>query len=481
MVTGGSAPEGAEAADPGCEWWNLACQGGTEIANSGLSAITRSTASGAQMLLGQIVKIIDESTQVPLADPTYQEIYYGFLGLAAPLIGVILCGALIVASLRRQPATLARAAAGVVVAALGGALYIGFAQLLVALDDWLAHGIVRVTGRDLTQSMSSMADGFENIAGAPGEIAANMLLIILMFIMLLAGLILWFVLVLRKIAILVVVAFAPLLIAGYLWAPTRSWVRKATEVLVALIFTKSAIYALFGVGLSLLARGGGQTLSEFVGTVVLLCGACFTPLLMLRLVHFAGDTHLAGDMMGNLRGGMQPVLNRMPHGRHSTHGRADMARQQSQASRPSQGQGKGQGKGPQEPAHATGLNTKSPTAKGPASGGKGVGPGSTGTGSGGAAAGSRGAGAGSGAGAAGPVGLATGGVLAAGQTAASTAKTVGSKAAQAGSGFAAETSRSSGSTGDGSAASDPTMHGPPQAPSTPPPPSSEPDESGGNS
>ena len=58
-----------------------------------------------------------------------------------------------------------------------------------------------------------------------------MLLILLMLIMLVAGLILWFVLVLRQIAILVVVAFAPLLIAGYLWAPTRSWVRRATEVL----------------------------------------------------------------------------------------------------------------------------------------------------------------------------------------------------------------------------------------------------------
>ena len=102
-----------------------------------------------------------------------------------------------------------------------------------------------------------MAIGFDNIAGNQGEVAANMLLILLMMIMLVAGLILWFVLVLRKIAILVVVAFAPLLIAGYLWAPTRSWVRKATEVLIALVFTKTAIFALFGIGLALLSRGTG--------------------------------------------------------------------------------------------------------------------------------------------------------------------------------------------------------------------------------
>jgi type IV secretory pathway VirB6-like protein len=109
---------------------------------------------------------------------------------------------------------------------------------------------VDVTGQDLTGALTETAEGFSNVAGTGGEIAANMLLLALIAIMLFAGLMLWFVLVLRKIAILVVVAFAPLLIAGYLWEPTRGWVRRATEVLIALIFTKTAIYALFGIGLA---------------------------------------------------------------------------------------------------------------------------------------------------------------------------------------------------------------------------------------
>jgi len=318
-----------------CAWWNLACKGGEHVANSGLSAITKSIASGTEMLLSQIVKVIDESATVPLADPTYQHIYFGFLGLAAPLIGVVLCIALIVASLRRDAATLGRAVAGIGVAALGGALYIVFAQLLIALDDYLSRGVVRVTGYNLTAAIESLAVGFHNIAGAPGEMAANMLLILLMLIMLVAGLILWFVLVLRKMAILVVVAFAPLLIAGYLWAPTRSWVRKLTEVLIALVFTKTAIFALFGIGLALLSRGTAQSLSDFVGTTVLMCGACFAPLVMLRLVHFAADTHLAGDAIGTLRGGVTPVTSRL--GRRSPSaamGRSDLARSQTDAPRP---------------------------------------------------------------------------------------------------------------------------------------------------
>src|SRR3954449_1236396 len=145
-----------------CAWWNLACKGGEHLANSGLSAITKSIASGAEMLLSQIVQVIDESSTVPLTDPTYQHVYFGFLGLAATLIGVVLCVALIVASLRRDAGTLARAFVGVGIASLGGALYIVFAQLLVALDDWLSHGVVRVTGYNLSDAIERIAVGFHN-------------------------------------------------------------------------------------------------------------------------------------------------------------------------------------------------------------------------------------------------------------------------------------------------------------------------------
>lgn len=345
--------------DSGCAWWNFACKGAVEVANSGMSAITRSIASGAEMLLGQIVRVVDESSTVPLADPVYRHVYFGFLALAAPLMGIVLFVALISACLRRDFTTLGRAFVGVGVASLGGAFYIVFAQLLIAIDDWLAHGVVEVTGYNLTDSINEIAVGFHQIAGAPGEVAANMLLILLMLIMLVAGLILWFVLILRKMAILVVVAFAPLLVAGYLWAPTRAWVRRTTEVLVALVFTKTAIFTLFGIGLALMTRGSGQTPSDFVGTTVLMCGACFAPLVMLRLVHFAADTQLAGDAMTSLRGGVRPVTDRlqgMTSG--STMGRGDLARSQATAPRPDD----------IEPTRAGSLTSTPPAGTGSAAG-----------------------------------------------------------------------------------------------------------------
>jgi len=327
----GSSP--ASRTPAGCDWWNLACQGADRVADAGMSALTESIASGAQMLMGGLVRDLDASATVPLADPTFREVYFGFLGLAAPLIGVLLLVAVIVACLRRDGATLGRATAGVGVAGLGGAFYIVFAQLLLAVDDWLSHGVVRVTGYDFAASIRGLSAGFEAVAGDAGEYAANMLIILLMMTMLVAALILWFVMMLRKIAILVVVAFAPLLIAGYLWAPTRRWIVRLTEVLIALVFTKTAIYALFGVGLALFSQGPGESLSEFVGATVLMCGACFAPLVMLRLVHFAADTQLAGDAMNTLRSGAAPVTGRAV-GAVSGLGRHDHARSQGQAPAP---------------------------------------------------------------------------------------------------------------------------------------------------
>lgn len=296
----------------GCDWWNLLCQGGHQVADSGLAAITQSLTNGLIALFGQITKVVDESTRVPLADPVYRHTYYGFAALAVPVIAVVFFIALISASLHRDPRALTRATVGVGVAGVGGAVYVLFAQFLVALDDWMAHGVVSVTGADFATQMSDLTDKFQ-IMGVGGTFAANALMLVLMVLALVAGVCLWVVLLLRKMAILVVVAFAPLLIAGWLWAPTRSWSRKATEVLVALVFSKTVIYMIFGIGMSLLLRSN-QSLSDFVGVVVLLCGACFAPLVMLRLVHFAADSHLAGEMVGNLRSGVQPALNRVKGG-----------------------------------------------------------------------------------------------------------------------------------------------------------------------
>lgn len=320
-------PQPSQPAAPAgddCAWWNLVCHGGQQVADSSLNALTQSMVNGLASLFGQITKVVDESTRVPIADPTYRDTYYGFVGLAVPLIALVYFLALLSAALRRDPRALTRATVGVAVAGIGGVVYVVFAQLLIALDDWLAHGVVAVTGADFHAQMTDMALKFEEMGGVAGGLAADFLMLVLMLFALVAGVVLWIVLLLRKMAILVVVALAPLLIAGWLWTPTRSWSRKATEVLVALVFCKSVIYVIFGIGMSLLLRDS-QSLSDFVGVVVLLTGACFAPLITLKLVHFAADSQLASDMVGTLRAGAQPTLSRVPHPHLGSSSRRHMA------------------------------------------------------------------------------------------------------------------------------------------------------------
>ena len=408
----------AEGTDSDCAWWNLACQGAQQVADSSLNAITESMVNGLVALFSQITKIIDESTRVPLADPTYRDTYYGFAGLAVPVIAAIYFIALLSAAFHRDPRALVRATVGIAVSAIGGLVYVLFAQLLVAGDDWLAHGVVAVTGADFGKQMGDIADKFE-LMGAGGAVSANFLMLILMLASLLAGVFLWVILLLRKMAILVVVAFAPLLIAGWLWQPTRSWSRKATEVLVALVFCKSVIYVIFGIGMSLLLRDS-QSLSDFVGVVVLLCGACFAPLVMLRLVHFAADSHLAGEMVGTLRTGAQPTLNRIGANARPGNSRGQMARDYATHAGGSQAK-TGRAVSIGSPGTAAGAGASAPSSAAGSSAGSG------------AAAGAGGGAAGAGA-AAGPAGLA----VAAGATAAAK----GTSAARQAASHAANTAES---------------------------------------
>src|SRR3954453_17672764 len=107
---------------------------------------------------------------------------------------------------------------------------------------------------------------------------------------------------------------------------------------------------------------------------------------MLRLVHFAAETHLAGDMMGTLRGGMQPVMNRLPivgTGRH------DMAHHAAQGPAPDQAR-ENQATTPQPNSNWSGHAAEQGAAPGGAQGG--AGPGAGAGAAGGAAAGAAAAG-----------------------------------------------------------------------------------------
>ena len=79
---------------------------------------------------------------MPLADPSTGDTYYGFAASRYPVIALVFFIALISSAIHHDIRALTRATVGVGGGGLGGAVYVLFAQFLVALDDWLAHGVV---------------------------------------------------------------------------------------------------------------------------------------------------------------------------------------------------------------------------------------------------------------------------------------------------------------------------------------------------
>ncbi len=89
----------------------------------------------------------------------------------------------------------------------------------------------------------------------------------------------------RSSLIYVVIMFAPLAIATRVWGPTRSYARKATEIAVALIFSKLAIAVTLATGASLMqgAAETGGNVEMIQGSAILLVAA-FMPFALLRVI-----------------------------------------------------------------------------------------------------------------------------------------------------------------------------------------------------
>ena len=79
--------------------------------------------------------------------------------------------------------------------------------------------------------------------------------------------------------------FAPLAMATRVWGPTRSHARRATEVAVALIFSKLAIAVTLATGASLMqgAAATGGNVEMIQGSDILLLAA-FMPFALLRVI-----------------------------------------------------------------------------------------------------------------------------------------------------------------------------------------------------
>ncbi|WP_132156492.1 hypothetical protein [Kribbella antiqua] len=109
---------------------------------------------------------------------------------------------------------------------------------------------------------------------------------------LIASISLYFVMLIREVAIVAFVVFAPIAMASWTWSATRHWLRRWVEVVGALLFSKIAMAVVFAVGISATGNAG-RTAEPSIGTfltgILLVSMAAFAPIATFSFLHWAGD------------------------------------------------------------------------------------------------------------------------------------------------------------------------------------------------
>ncbi len=298
-----------------CNWYDptsySSCAGGVakSVAGDAFQSIAQSFGSAADHAVSWLWTQINAATAVNLGGA-------GFnleLGIVAAIAGVVAVGLFVLqiiqSVLRREAGGIGRAFKGLVVAFIGGGVAIAVVNVLLGATDQLCQGIAQVTTGTDVAGLGKLVLGGTAITITVGGPAG---LLLLSLACLVAVVIVYASLVIRKVLLVVTAVFAPLAFAGSLADITVSWTRKWIEMTVALIVSKLILVLIFVAGYGILVEGAGQAgtgetqqITQVVSGILVLCMAGFAPWLALKMVHFTGDhAHQLHSMGSTAAGGV---------------------------------------------------------------------------------------------------------------------------------------------------------------------------------
>ena len=204
------------------------------------------------------------------------------------LLALLLCSG-ILGALRGDPHIVTRAFAVTGTTIIGSFIALGLLQLVLDASDGLAEafGNGDQLGNELVVMLDQLPDR--------GNFALSMVMSLMVTVF---SFFLFVVLFVRKIAIIALAVFIPLYLAGQGTAVTQNWMRRASEMLAALIFVKPVIYAIFTLGADIaLETAGGlegqqpgsytdQTLA-LLTFIALMLSSVLSPFALFRVIGFA--------------------------------------------------------------------------------------------------------------------------------------------------------------------------------------------------
>lgn len=275
---------------------SLLSSGVKSLAGSAFQAIAKYFSDAATKVCVWLWQQIGSAAAIQLGGSGFDRLL-GILMAIAVVVGMGLFLIQIIQSiLRRDVAGLGRAAKGLLIAFLGGAVAITITNLLLSATDSLSNGVVQTaTGGSMTTLGNSIMS-----TTALTAIQNPAALLILSLIIIVSAVVIWAALTVRKLLIILAAVFGPLAFAGAMADISTGWVKKWIEGMIALIASKLILVTILVTGFYTLVRGlgtvgaagapsGTQAVTQVASGGLLLLMGGLAPWIALKTVHFTSD------------------------------------------------------------------------------------------------------------------------------------------------------------------------------------------------
>ncbi|TDW24166.1 hypothetical protein EV650_3032 [Kribbella kalugense] len=259
---------------------------GSKAANSAWDSFLRWSANGLSDLSVTVFQTFSTSTS-----PTFDQTWWKdnldlMIGLSLPILVAVFILQCVSAVIRREPARLGHAAVGALVGTAGVPLAVGAIATCGRVVDEISTGIL---GR------STATNGIKRMTDITVFLTAPTLggiLLLAVQLGLLAMFSLYFVMLIRDVALVAFVIFAPVAMVSWTWSATRHWLRRWIEIVGALLFSKIAMALVFTLGFSAVGAPGqddAPNIGTFIAGILLVAMAAFAPMATYSFIHWAGD------------------------------------------------------------------------------------------------------------------------------------------------------------------------------------------------
>ena len=288
------------------------------VGNDVLKQIATWVSEGAAWLMGRVAKAIDSSTSPHLDTRGFLQQYGKMAEIAVVMAAAMLLLAVLEGLAQGSLASLARTAFfDLPLALIGTSVAFVVVQLLLGATDGLCEAVSGSTSADsqrfFAEAIHSLAVAGAAaggaLAGTAGGGPANGAVAVPLFVTFLVAVIaafaaffVWIELLMRDAAIYVVALFVPLSLAASIWPRWSGALRRTAELLVVVIASKFVIVAILSLAASLLAHNAGQV-EQILAASALMLLACFSPIVLLRLVPFAEGAMAAAYARRSATGG----------------------------------------------------------------------------------------------------------------------------------------------------------------------------------